>query len=84
MQVSKLSNIKIKGLMTIGMFTDDEEIIRKCFRTLRDIFDVVKSEEIPNVLMKYLSMGMTGDFDIAIEEGANIIRIGSAIFGNRY
>jgi PLP dependent protein len=83
-KVSKLSNIKIMGLMTIGMFTNDVLIIHKCFRTLKDIFDNVKAENIPKVQMKYLSMGMTGDFEIAIEEGANIVRIGSAIFGNRY
>jgi pyridoxal phosphate enzyme (YggS family) len=82
-QVSKLPNLNIKGLMTIGMFIADEDIIRKCFLTLRELFEKIKLEKIPNVEMKYLSMGMTNDFEIAIEEGANIIRIGSAIFGQR-
>jgi len=82
-EVSLLSNIKIMGLMTIGMFSNNEKIIRKCFQTLKNIFDDLNKHEIPNVQMKYLSMGMTGDFEIAIEEGANIVRIGTAIFGSR-
>ena len=82
-QVSKLPNLNIKGLMTIGMFIADDEVIRECFLTLRELFEKIKLEKIPNVEMKYLSMGMTDDFEIAIEEGANIIRIGSAIFGQR-
>jgi PLP dependent protein len=83
-EVSLLSNINILGLMTIGMFTNDKQIIHKCFRTLREIFEQTKTQKIPGIQMKYLSMGMTGDFEIAIEEGANILRIGSAIFGKRY
>ena len=69
--------------MTISMFTHDEEIIRGSFIKLRKLFNEIKVAEIPNVEMKYLSMGMTNDFEIAIEEGANIIRIGTAIFGAR-
>jgi pyridoxal phosphate enzyme (YggS family) len=82
-EVAKLENLQIMGLMTIGMFTSDETIIRKCFQTLRRLFEEIKRENIPGVKMKFLSMGMTDDFEIAIEEGANIIRIGSAIFGAR-
>ncbi len=82
-EVAKLKNLQIMGLMTIGMFTSDETIIRKCFQTLRRLFEEIKREYIPGVKMKFLSMGMTDDFEIAIEEGANIIRIGSAIFGAR-
>ncbi len=82
-KISSLSNLKIKGLMTIGIFSDNEEKIRKCFQILRKIFEKIKAEKIPNVEMKYLSMGMTNDFEIAIQEGANIIRIGTAIFGIR-
>lgn len=82
-EVAKLKNLQIMGLMTIGMFTSDETIIRKCFQTLRRLFEEIKRENIPDVKMKFLSMGMTDDFKIAIEEGANIIRIGSAIFGAR-
>jgi len=69
--------------MTIGKFTDDKNEIRYCFRTLKEIFEEIKLLKIKNVEMNYLSMGMTNDFEIAIEEGANIIRIGSAIFGKR-
>ncbi len=81
--ISKLENIRIKGLMTISMFTSDEKIIRDSFIKLRKLFNDINAAEIPNVEMKYLSMGMTNDFEIAIEEGANIIRIGTAIFGAR-
>ena len=79
--IGQLENIKIKGLMTISMFTHDEKIIRNSFIKLRELFDKIITAEIPNVEMKFLSMGMTNDFEIAIEEGANIIRIGTAIFG---
>ena len=82
-ELVNLKNLRILGLMTIGMFTSDKTIIRKCFQTLHRLFEEVKRENIPGVKMKYLSMGMTDDFEIAIEEGANIIRIGSAIFGAR-
>ena len=81
--VSQLENIKIKGLMTISMFTHDEQIIRSSFSKLRELFNEIKMLKIPNTQMKFLSMGMTNDFEIAIEEGANIIRIGTAIFGAR-
>ena len=75
--------------MTIGRMMDDENdeaerlIVRKNFKTLKSLFDDIKSIDIPNVDMKYLSMGMTQDYDIAIEEGSNMLRIGSAIFGMR-
>ena len=82
-KISSLSNLKIKGLMTIGIFSDNEKKIRNCFQILRKIFEKIKAEKISNVEMKYLSMGMSGDFEIAIQEGANIIRIGTAIFGKR-
>ncbi|MCD4817711.1 MAG: YggS family pyridoxal phosphate-dependent enzyme [Candidatus Cloacimonetes bacterium] len=81
--ISKFENLKIKGLMTIGMFTDDKKIIRNCFKDLRLLFNEIKDMEINNVDMKYLSMGMSNDFEIALEEGANIIRLGSIIFGAR-
>jgi len=81
--ISQLENIKIKGLMTVGEFVADETVIRKCFIKLRELFNEIKTAEILNVEMKFLSMGMTNDFEIAIEEGANIIRIGTAIFGAR-
>jgi len=82
-QVRLLPNIKIKGLMTIGLFDENPEVTRPYFRNLKRIFEHIKSLDFANVDMQYLSMGMTHDFEIAIEEGANIVRIGSAIFGAR-
>ncbi len=81
--IDQLSNLRTKGLMTIGMFTDNKDIIRNCFRILRELFEKISKIDFNNTEMKYLSMGMTDDFEIAIEEGANILRIGSAIFGPR-
>lgn len=78
--ISTLNNIRLCGLMTIGKFTDDTNEIRENFKLLRKIFDELKTG-FPD--FKYLSMGMTSDYKIAIEEGANILRIGSAIFGKR-
>jgi len=82
-EVAQLPNIKIKGLMTIGLFDENPEVTRPYFRNLKRIYDYVASLKIDNVEMNYLSMGMTHDFEIAIEEGANIVRIGSAVFGAR-
>ena len=78
--VSSLVNVRLCGLMTIGKFTDDKNIIRGNFKDLKKIYDELKTS-FPD--FKYLSMGMTSDYDIAIEEGANLLRIGSAIFGKR-
>ena len=80
---SNLEGIKIRGLMTIGLFSDNPEDTRPCFKKLKAIFDQMKSENIPNVEMKYLSMGMTSDFEVAIQEGSNMVRIGTGIFGPR-
>jgi len=82
-EVSKLENIKIKGLMTVGLFTDDLEKVRPCFVDLRKIFESLKNLKRENIEMRYLSMGMSSDFEMAIEEGANMIRVGTAIFGPR-
>ena len=82
-EISELSNLKLLGLMTIGAFTDDENAIRKCFTTLRGLAEDVRRAGIPKVEMRYLSMGMTSDFEPAIEEGSNMVRIGTAIFGPR-
>jgi len=79
-EISTLENINLQGLMTIGMFTDDEKIIRENFRVLKKLFDDLKCKFRD---FKYLSMGMTSDYRIALEEGANLLRIGSAIFGKR-
>lgn len=88
-EIAALSNVKIKGLMTIAKIISDEnagegrETVRQNFRTLKNLFDDIKTMNIPQIDMKYLSMGMTQDYDIAIEEGSNMLRIGSAIFGER-
>lgn len=79
-EIAKLNSIKLKGLMTIGKFTNDEKIIRENFRTLRDLYEDLKPVH-PG--FQFLSMGMTSDFEIALEEGSNMLRIGSAIFGER-
>ncbi|NML23542.1 YggS family pyridoxal phosphate-dependent enzyme [Pseudoflavitalea sp. G-6-1-2] len=82
-QVAKLETLHIKGLMTIGLFSSETEKVRQCFRLLKDIQQAVIAENIPNVEMKELSMGMSGDLETAIAEGATIVRVGTAIFGKR-
>lgn len=82
-EISKLENIKIKGLMTMGPFVENPEEIRPYFRLTKELFEKFKKINLPNVEMEYLSMGMTDTWKIAIEEGANIIRIGTGIFGPR-
>jgi pyridoxal phosphate enzyme (YggS family) len=79
-EISKLEHLRLKGLMTIGMLTDNEDIIRENFRTLANLYKELETEFKD---FQYLSMGMTSDYKIALEEGANILRIGSAIFGER-
>lgn len=76
-------NIKIKGLMTIAPFTQDENIIRESFRGLYELNEKVKSRNYRELDMEILSMGMTNDYKIAIQEGSNMVRIGTAIFGKR-
>ena len=82
-QIALLDRIKIKGLMTIGVFSADAQKVRKCFQTLKQIQHQLIALQIPNVQMQELSMGMSGDLETAIEEGATIVRIGTAIFGQR-
>lgn len=81
--IDKYGNIHIMGLMTVAPASDNVENVRPYFREMKKIFENVKSENIKNVNMKFLSMGMTNDFEIAIEEGTNMVRIGSGIFGPR-
>lgn len=81
---SSLNNIKLTGLMTMGPAAGNPEDSRSYFIETRKIFQRIKELDINNVEMKYLSMGMTNSYKIAIEEGANIIRLGSKIFGERY
>lgn len=82
-EVSKLKNIRVKGLMTIAPFVQDPEKNRMYFRKLRQLNVDIKSKNIDNVSMNILSMGMTGDYEVAIEEGATLIRVGTGIFGER-
>ena len=82
-QVSQLETLQIKGLMTIGLLSNHSEKVRACFKLLKNLQQEIIAENIPNVEMNDLSMGMSGDLEIAIEEGASIIRVGSAIFGER-
>ncbi len=81
--VSNLRNIKVMGLMTMGPRFGNPEDARPYFVETRKIFERIKRLDLPNVEMKYLSMGMTNSYKIAIEEGANIVRIGTKIFGER-
>ncbi len=78
-----LPGIRVEGLMTIGPLTPDEEAVRLAFRETRRLFDRLRDEPPRGAEMNRLSMGMSGDFEIAVEEGAHIVRIGSAIFGDR-
>jgi PLP dependent protein len=81
--LSKLNNIRVLGLMTMPPFFDDPIQSRPYFKNLRELSGDIMSWKLENISMDYLSMGMTGDFEVAIEEGANIVRIGTAIFGSR-
>ncbi|PIF46326.1 hypothetical protein CLU96_3356 [Chryseobacterium sp. 52] len=82
-KVSEFSTLKIKGLMTIGLFSAETEKVRSCFKILKNLQQEIISQNIPNVEMKELSMGMSGDLETAIEEGSTIVRVGTAIFGAR-
>ncbi|MFK7049942.1 hypothetical protein FLACOL_02645 [Flavobacterium columnare] len=82
-KIAQFSTLKIKGLMTIGLFSNEKDKIRECFRLLKNIQEKIIALDIPNVEMHELSMGMSGDLEIAIAEGATIIRVGTAIFGQR-
>ena len=82
-QVSQFETIHIKGLMTIGLFSTAPERVRKCFRLLKTIQTKAMALNLPGVSLQELSMGMSGDLEIAIEEGATIVRVGTAIFGKR-
>jgi pyridoxal phosphate enzyme (YggS family) len=82
-QAAQLPNIEIQGLMTVGAWLSDPEKVRPCFAMLRELRDRIVEQHIPNVDLRVLSMGMTNDFEVAIEEGATLVRIGTAIFGPR-
>jgi hypothetical protein len=78
-----LEGLQIKGLMTMPPWFDDPEQARPYFRTLRELRDRLAEERLPDTAMEVLSMGMTGDFEAAVEEGATIVRVGRGIFGSR-
>jgi len=81
--INQYPNVAIKGLMGMAEFTDDMQIVRSQFKRLAKAFQAFKAIEHPRIQMKELSMGMSGDFELAIEEGATMVRIGSSIFGYR-
>ncbi|MCS7180234.1 MAG: YggS family pyridoxal phosphate-dependent enzyme [bacterium] len=81
--IAELENVRIEGLMTMGPFVKNPEDIRPYFKLTKELFEEFKKLNLPNTELKYLSMGMTDTWKIAVEEGANIIRIGTGIFGPR-
>src|SRR5690606_37502978 len=82
-EFKEMQNNKIVGLMVMASFTEDNNKIHKEFQSLKDIFDYVKPYQLPNCHFEHLSMGMSGDYKIAIECGSTMVRIGSSIFGGR-
>lgn len=82
-EISKLPSVHIKGLMTVAPFTDNPEENRPYFRNLKQLAVDIAEKNIDNVTMSVLSMGMTGDYEVAIEEGASMVRVGTGIFGAR-
>lgn len=81
--IMDMEHIRIKGLMTIAPYTEQPEEVRPIFRRLKQLSEEIRGMGLGGAYMEYLSMGMTGDYTVAIEEGANIVRIGTGIFGER-
>jgi len=81
--IAKLNHVKIRGLMTVAPYTDTPEENRVYFRKMKQLMVDINSKNIDNVYMDMLSMGMTGDYEIAVEEGATLVRVGTGIFGHR-
>ena len=81
--MEQFENIRVLGLMTVAPFCENPEDVRWVFKKMKNIYDKISTMNLRNTEMNYLSMGMTNDYEIAIEEGSNIIRIGTAIFGAR-
>lgn len=81
-EIAALEGVEIQGLMTMAPLVDDPQETRPFFRELRQLLERLR-EQFPNLAWRHLSMGMTNDFEVAVEEGATIIRVGSAIFGSR-
>ena len=82
-EAARLKNISIKGLMTMPPYSENPEDSRPYFTVLRELAETIAKGTIPNVSMQELSMGMSGDFEVAIAEGATLVRVGTAIFGER-
>ncbi len=82
-QVSEFSRLNIKGLMTIGLLSSKDEKVRDCFKLLKEIQQKAKELKLPNATFDELSMGMSNDLELAIQEGSTMIRVGTAIFGTR-
>lgn len=82
-RMSRLENISVRGLMTMPPFFDAPDRVRPFFRTLYDLKQKITDAGMENISMEHLSMGMTGDFEVAVEEGATLVRIGTALFGKR-
>jgi len=82
-EITPLENVRVMGLMTMGPFAGDPEEARPYFIKTREIYEELKAQHIPNVEMRYLSMGMSNSYKVALEEGANMVRIGTKIFGER-
>lgn len=82
-QISTLKHIRVMGLMTVAPYVEKNEENRELFRKMYELYIDIKNENIDNVFMEILSMGMTNDYEIAIEEGATMVRVGTGIFGTR-
>jgi hypothetical protein len=82
-KLSGFQTLRVRGLMTMAILSEDQTAVRRCFAQLRQLRDQAKQEAIAGIELDRLSMGMSGDFELAIEEGSTEIRVGSAIFGAR-
>lgn len=82
-QLSAFSSLRVRGFMTLARFTPDVEEVRKCFRVLSQVRERCRNDAVQSGQLNTLSMGMSGDYEVAIEEGATIVRVGQAVFGPR-
>ena len=82
-QLAELDKIRVTGLMTLGFYADDPEKVRPCFSLLRELKEHINQQKIPTIRLCHLSMGMTNDYEVAVEEGATLVRLGQALFGER-
>jgi len=82
-KILSFDNVRVKGLMTVAPYSEDPENIRWVFKDMKKLYDDIKKLALPNTEFEYLSMGMSNDYHVALEEGANLVRVGSSIFGER-